>query len=108
MEESLNSLLSELEKFGEKNDETISDRPQRMLNITRDTGAFLSVLIRATNARHVLEIGTSNGYSTLWLSLACRQSGKKLTTFEIDPKKTAIAQATFKYAGVEDIINLVH
>jgi hypothetical protein len=38
----------------------------RMLNITRDTGEFLGVLVRAATARRVLEIGTSNGYSTLW------------------------------------------
>lgn len=43
-----------------------------MLNITCDTGAFLSILVRATLARRLLEIGTSNGYSMLWLAEAER------------------------------------
>jgi len=43
-----------------------------MLNITRDTGEFLSVLVMAVSARRVLEIGTSNGYSTLWLARAAK------------------------------------
>lgn len=60
MTESLQKLLVELEQFGLSNDATIADRPQRMLNITRDTGEFLSVLVRSMNAQRVLEIGTSN------------------------------------------------
>ena len=58
--EALSQLLSELEQFGEENDRTITDRPRRMLNITRDTGEFLSVLVRTTLSQRVLEIGTSN------------------------------------------------
>ena len=62
MTEFVPELLIELEQFGLSNDGVITDRPRRMLNITRDTGEFLSVLVRAMNARRVLEIGTSNGY----------------------------------------------
>ena len=69
MDDSLDSLKAELERFGEANDAAIGERPRRMLNITRDTGEFLAVLVRATAARRVLEIGTSNGYSTLWLAM---------------------------------------
>lgn len=69
---SLQELLRELEAFGQQNDQTIAERPRRMLNITRDTGEFLSVIIRAMNARRILEIGTSNGYSTLWLASAAQ------------------------------------
>jgi len=68
----LENLLVELEAFGQANDGATTDRPRRMLNITRDTGELLAVLVRATLARRVLEIGTSNGYSTLWLASAAR------------------------------------
>ena len=61
----LDDLKAELERFGADNDAVHTERPRRMLNITRDTGEFLSVLVRAMLARRVLEIGTSNGYSTL-------------------------------------------
>ena len=72
MTESLQELLFELEQFGLSNDGTIADRPRRMLNITLDTGEFLSVLVRAMNAQRVLEIGTSNGYSTCLLYTSTR------------------------------------
>src|SRR2546425_3191521 len=62
--ELLDTLLTELERFGKANDGATTERPRRMLNITRDTGEFLAVLIRDTMAPGGLEIGTSNGYST--------------------------------------------
>ncbi len=55
----LDSVLAELEQFGKANDASTTERPRRMLNITRDTGEFLAVLVRATLARRVQEIGTS-------------------------------------------------
>jgi len=70
MRANLDELLSELERFGKANDGVNAERPRPMLNITRDTGDFLAVLVRATVARGVLEIGASNGYSTLWLASA--------------------------------------
>ena len=54
-----------------------------MLNITRDTGELLSVLVRAMNAQRVLEIGTSNGYSTLWLAMAAKAINGLVTTVEL-------------------------
>ena len=60
MSNQLQNLLAELEQFGKANDSEMTERPRRMLNITRSTGEFLAVLVRATVARRVLEIGTSN------------------------------------------------
>ncbi len=79
----LDELLAELEEFGKTNDGSNTERPRRMLNITRDTGELLAVLVRATMARRVLEIGTSNGYSTLWLASAARAIGGSVTTVEL-------------------------
>ena len=79
----LEGLLAELEEFGKTNDGSTTERPRRMLNITRDTGEFLAVLVRATLAQRVLEIGTSNGYSTLWLADAARAIGGSVTTVEL-------------------------
>ena len=90
MTESLQVLLSELERFGEANDGATAERPRRMLNITRDTGEFLSVLVQATSARRVLEIGTSNGYSTLWLARAARATGGAVTTVEVADYKVVL------------------
>ena len=76
MNEQLSQFLRELKRFGEANDHCEADRPNRMLNITRDTRELLAVLARRTAARRVLGIGTSNRYSTLCLE-ATRESGRR-------------------------------
>lgn len=103
-DESLESLLAELEQFVETNDKSVSDRPRRMLNITRDTGEFLNVLVRATVARRVLEIGTSNGYSTLWLASAARGVGGTVTTVELSSFKVDLAAKNFARSGLAPFI----
>jgi len=104
----LEALKSELERFGQAKDDATGERSRRMLNITRDTGEFLSVLIRATGARGVLEIGTSNGYSTLWLAEAVRATGGSVTTVEFSAYKVSLASATFARSGLGSLISLVH
>ena len=104
----LDGLLAELEQFGKTNDATTAKRPRRMLNITRDTGEFLAVLVRATGARRVLEIGTSNGYSTLWLANAARATGGSVTTVETSAYKVGLASANFARAAFASSIRLLH
>lgn len=108
MNNSLRDLLVELEQFGLDNDRTITDRPRRMLNITHDTGEFLSVLVRAMQARRVLEIGTSNGYSTLWLAEAARSIQGHVTTIEHSEYKIGLAARNFERAGLADAITQLH
>ena len=104
----LAALLAELEAFGQQNDATITDRPRRMLNITRDTGEFLAVLVKAMAARRVLEIGTSNGYSTLWLAEAARTIGGAVTTVEQAEYKVGLARANFARAGLAAHVTLLN
>jgi predicted O-methyltransferase YrrM len=108
MDDALEALKAELERFGETNDGAATERSQRMLNITRDTGEFLAVLVRATLARRVLEIGTSNGYSTLWLAEAAKAIGGAVTTVERSDYKARLAQANFARSGLASSITLVH
>ena len=108
MTESLQDLLLELEQFGLSNDSVIADRPRRMLNITRDTGEFLSVLVRAMNAQRVLEIGTSNGYSTLWLASAAKAVKGHVTTVELSDFKLALAAKNFERSNLTSFITQVH
>ena len=108
MSDALDTLRIELERFGAANDATTNERLRRMLNITRDTGEFLSVLVRATVARRVLEIGTSNGYSTLWLADAVRAIGGVVTTVECAEYKVGLASANFARSGLSPFITLVH
>src|SRR5471032_2595546 len=91
----LHTLLRELEQFGSDNDDSHTERGERMLNITRDTGELLAVLVKARAARHILEIGTSNGYSTLWLAQATAPLGGLVTTVEFSDFKFDLAKANF-------------
>jgi predicted O-methyltransferase YrrM len=104
----LDSVLAELEQFGKANDASTTERARRMLNITRDTGEFLAVLVRATLARRVLEIGTSNGYSTLWLASAARAINGSVTTVEFAEHKIGLAVTNFTRAGLTRHISIVH
>jgi len=106
--DSLEALKAELERLGAANDGATEERSRRMLNITSDTGEFLSVLVRATLARRVLEIGTSNGYSTLWLAEAARAIGGSVTTVEFSEYKVRLASKNFARSGLAPYITLVH
>ena len=104
MNNQLQELLAELEQFGNGNDSATTERSRKMLNITRDTGEFLAVLVRATVARRVLEIGTSNGYSTLWLASAAQAIGGSVTTVEFSDYKITLATKTFARSGLASFI----
>jgi predicted O-methyltransferase YrrM len=100
----LATLLAELAAFGDTHDSDAGNRATRMLNITPDTGEFLAVLVKVMNARRILEIGTSNGYSTLWLADATGSDGT-VTTVERSPAKLALARANFARAGLSTRID---
>jgi predicted O-methyltransferase YrrM len=106
MDDTLTSLLRELEQFNVDTDARVVDRSKRMLNITPDTGPFLVLLVRALKAKHVLEIGTSNGYSTLWLAHAAQPHGGNVTTVEISSYKAEMAQQNFRRANLHSAIDL--
>jgi caffeoyl-CoA O-methyltransferase len=82
-------------------------RMQRLRQVPPETGRFLALMAASAPRGNYLEIGTSGGYSTLWISLACRELDRTLTTIELDPTKVAIARATFHEAGVDDIVTLL-
>jgi hypothetical protein len=69
-------------------------------NVQREEGRVLRLLTESIGARHVVEIGTANGYSTIWLCLGLQATGGKLTTYEIDPRIAAIARAVKRRLGV--------
>ena len=80
---------------------------QRLRQITPETGKFIAMLAANAPEGMYLEIGTSAGYSTLWISLACEVLGRTITTFEVLPEKAKLARETFKVTAVEGMIRLV-
>lgn len=82
-------------------------KARRMRQIPPETGRFIALMAASAPPGAVIEIGTSAGYSSLWLALACRQRGDRLITFEVDPYKVNLAGETFRLAGVEDLVQVV-
>lgn len=79
---------------------------RRLRQITPDTGRFLAIMAASAPPGMIVELGTSAGYSTLWLSLAAKLRNQKLVTFEMDPLKAEIARETFEVAHVTAFVEL--
>ncbi len=79
----------------------------RLRQIPPETGRFLALLLANAPAGQIVEIGTSAGYSTLWLSLAAQETNRRIITFERLPDKVRLATHTFRTAQVDSIIELV-
>lgn len=77
------------------------------LEVPTSDGRMLRLLTEAVGAKAVVEIGTSTGYSGLWLLLALKNTGGKLTTLEIDSGRAAQARKHFAQAGVEQNVTVV-
>ena len=73
-------------------------------NVPRKTGVLMNSFIKMMNVQNALEIGTSNGYSGIWLAKALKQTGGKLTTIEFYEKRQSIAKENFKICGVDDVV----
>ena len=100
--------MRRLEAIDSRDRTSGAPQSRRLRQITPDTGRFISLLAAAAPPGNIIEIGTSAGYSTLWLALACRETRRTITTFEIDEFKIGLARETFRTAGVEECVELVH
>lgn len=80
---------------------------ERLRQIPRETGRLLALLAASSPPGAWIEIGTSAGYSSMWLALAARERNVSLTTFEILPAKAALATETFSLTGLDDVVTLV-
>jgi len=96
-----------LECMDAKDREDGTPRHLRLRQIPPETGKFIAILAAGAPKGTFIEIGTSAGYSTLWLTLACRKIGNKITTFEWQAEKAKLAEETFRSAGVESMVELI-
>ena len=77
------------------------------LAVSEEDGQFLRVLVGATNAKSVLEIGGASGYSAIWIGMGLRQTGGRLVTIEYDPMRAKELAANIQKAGLSDIVRVV-
>ncbi|MBI3664986.1 MAG: O-methyltransferase [Acidobacteria bacterium] len=75
-----------------------------MMNVASKEGEYLSELVKKLKAHRALEIGTSNGYSGVWLAMGLRETGGKLLTLDIDEGRRSLALKNFKATGLDDVI----
>jgi caffeoyl-CoA O-methyltransferase len=108
MPQAIGDRMAYLESIDARDRLDGTPRLERLRQIPPQTGRFIALLAAVAPAGRYLEIGTSAGYSALWLALACRLAGRRLTTFEILDDKATLARETFGLAGVADVVDLVH
>lgn len=88
-------------------DDMQDNQAQGMGNVLPEDGRLMRMLAESIEAKHVVELGTANGYSAMWFCLALRETGGKLLTHEIDRERIAIARENFQRAGVEHLVTLI-
>ncbi len=105
---SILTRMRELEQIDTTDRKDGTPRTKRLRQIPPEVGRFLAILAASAPAGRYVEIGTSAGYSTLWLALACRAVGRKITTYEILDDKAELARQSFERGGVNDVVEFVH
>lgn len=100
MEAQRRKIAQQILTAARAHDERQADRHARFRNVEPQTAELLGVLVRATGARRILELGGSNGYSTIWLADAAQATGGAVLSVEIDAERTALAAANLVLAGV--------
>jgi predicted O-methyltransferase YrrM len=106
VDETLSAYLDDLYRRGREHDEQQADRLDRWRNLEPDTARLLAVLVRALAPRRLLELGTSNGYSTIWLADAARAVGGSLVSVDVDAGRSARARENLAAVGLDDVVDL--
>ncbi len=99
-------LLRDLERHGREHDAALVDRTQRLRNVEPETAAMMSVLVRGAGATRLLELGTSNGYSAIWLADAAEETGGELLSVEVDQGRGGEAAGNVERAGLSSVVEL--
>jgi predicted O-methyltransferase YrrM len=93
-------LADQLLAASRAHDAAEADRRQRFRNVESETAAFLALLIRCTRASRILEIGTSNGYSTIWLADAAETTAGSVVSVDVDLERTEMARLNLARVGL--------
>jgi predicted O-methyltransferase YrrM len=97
------TIVDEVYAHGREFDAQQSNRLARLRNLAPEAAQLLAVMVRATGARRILEVGTSNGYSTLWLADAAKVTGGHVESLDIDPRRSDQACDNIARAGLDGV-----
>ena len=100
MDAARRELAAQIHAAATEHDAAQADRLDRYRILEPETAELLAVLVKATGARRLLELGTSIGYSTIWLADAAEAVGGTLVSVELDPERSATARANLERAGL--------
>ncbi|MBZ5662562.1 MAG: class I SAM-dependent methyltransferase [Acidobacteriia bacterium] len=106
MNAEVRKLLVELEDLGQAHDAAESDRSRKFLNLEPETAQIVSMLARGSRATRVLEIGTSTGYSTIWLAASVAPAGGRVISIDRSADKQKMARENLTKAGFLEAVEL--
>jgi predicted O-methyltransferase YrrM len=99
-------FVDELYAVSYAHDQERADRLKRFRNVEPPTAELLGVLIRGCRSQRILELGTSNGYSTIWLADAAEATGGIIVTVDLDAARVEMASENVRDAGLERVVDL--
>ena len=102
----IRTFLNELYEKGQQNDTQEQERSKKMLNLEPETAQFLHILISSSHRTRILEIGTSNGYSTIWLAWAASRTGGQVISIDRDADKQSQADVNLRRVGLRELVDL--
>jgi predicted O-methyltransferase YrrM len=100
-------LLDEMEEFGRAQDSAEREHSKKMLNLEPATARLLHFILRSARRRKILEVGTSNGYSTLWIAAAVAPAGGEVISIDRSTDKHALARVNLEKAGLAHCVSLI-
>jgi predicted O-methyltransferase YrrM len=107
MDQAIRNFLRQLEESGRSHDQGESEHSRRYLNLEPETAEAMILLLKIARVRHLLEIGTSNGYSTIWIASALGPHGGRITSIERDPQKQHLARENLSRTGLLPFVDLL-
>jgi predicted O-methyltransferase YrrM len=106
MNTGIRNFLRQLEEHGRTYDAQESEHSRKLLNLEPDTAEIVSIFARCSGAKRILEIGTSNGYSTIWLAASVGPAGGHIVSIERNRAKQTMAHDNLLKAGLLQYVDL--
>ena len=106
MNPEIRNFLRQLEEHARAHDARESEHSRKLLNLEPETAELIGILARSSRARRILEIGTSNGYSTIWLAASVGHDGGHIISIDRSPAKHKLAHENLLATGLSKFVDL--